>query len=224
MPKPRSCFLMLIVLLVAGLVAHSRGGEGEGGGESPFALLRSRSSAERLRARALIVEARRQTLGELLTIIRAPVDEGEPFYISGTRRNLAVDLLGRLRAKEAVPELVDILLPKPGHSTDTSRLMFFGHAGYALVRIGLPSVAPVLERLKTLERWGDRDPYLRVLVAVEGAAGAEERLRQSIEREPAGKTRENLQAGLADLLQHRFPVESAEELGRRLLLLDGESR
>ena len=224
MSKPRSCFLLLVVLLVAGLVGYSRGGGTEGGRRTAFALLNSDASEERLRARALILEDRRQTIEGLLTIIRAPVDEGEPFYISGTPRNLAIDLVGRLRAKEAVPELVDILLPKPGHSTDTSRLMFFGHAGYALVRIGLPSVAPVLERLKTLERWGDRDPYLRVLVAIEGAARAEERLRQSIEREPAGKTRENLQATLADLLQHRFPVESAEELGRRRLLLDRESR
>ena len=84
---------------------------------------------------------------KLLLIAQREVQPSEEYYVALTPRNLAIRALGRLQAREAVPVLIEWLVPKEGQNLVMDRLMQFGHAGYALVDIGKPAVGPLIQTI-----------------------------------------------------------------------------
>ena len=79
-------------------------------------LIVDKNVAGRHRARALVLQQRTETINGLLAIVRTHVKAGEEFYNSTTPRNIAIYLLGELRATEAISELIQWLEPHQGLS------------------------------------------------------------------------------------------------------------
>jgi hypothetical protein len=111
-------------------------------------LIKSDIEKERILSKQQVLNERKDTIDFLLSVVSSPVKEGEEFYTSNTSRNMAISLLGTYRAKEAVKALTQLLIPKEGQSTVVDETPTYSPAGYALVEIGLPSVLPVIDRLK----------------------------------------------------------------------------
>ncbi len=188
--------------------------------------LTSEDERERREARVSLVADREKTIASLLSIVSKPVTEREPFLLSNTPRNMAMSLLGRLRAKEAVPDLVSWLEPRKGQSFVVFEEPALSPAGYALVEIGLPSVTPVLEIIRQkgcsspdtrkrivegtrirfepqkLEKYSPLgDEALRIIAWIKGVEETGFTLRKAIEAETDATTKENLQSALT-LLNH----------------------
>ena len=111
-------------------------------------LIESERSADRRRGRRLVLAERKKTIEKLLTMVRAPIKKRERFFDMSTNRNIAIFLLGKFRAEEAVSDLAPWLMPKEGQSAYMDEQRDMAPAGYALVEIGLPSVEPVLAVLR----------------------------------------------------------------------------
>jgi hypothetical protein len=101
---------------------------------------------ERLAAYHGLLSSNAQVVSNLIDIVRQPVRQGEVWGNPSSSRNLAIRLLGHFRVAEAVDSIIPFLTPRPGQ--DAAVLM--GRDGQdnvaeaALVRIGTPSVEPLL--------------------------------------------------------------------------------
>ena len=132
MKKPAT---ILLLLLVGGASAMERS-------QDPpdwRALLRSDNEQDRERGKRAVLQERAEVVRFLIGLVNEPVREREQFFTSGTRRNTAIAVLGKLRAKESVPALIDWLVPKPGQSLVIWELGF-APASDALTEIGVPAV------------------------------------------------------------------------------------
>ena len=76
--------------------------------------------------------------------------------------------MGKLRAREAVPALIEWLEPKAGQICVMDQLMCFGHAGYALVGIGPPAVRPLLDKIRTEEESALEGDCVKIAVGIIG--------------------------------------------------------
>lgn len=192
-------------------------------------LLTSKKKGERRRAKDLTLRDREDKIEFLLSIVKRPVEEGERFYGRTTSRNIAIDLLGEMRAEEAVTELARWLTPREGQShvrfvggSNQSRI---NPAGDALVKIGLPSVPALLDVIrqegcsspdepkKTREGGHVRYEYppgykssprgdrcLGIIVTIKGVEETELFLKRMMEKEKDKTHRKSLQSAL-DLLE-----------------------
>lgn len=104
----------------------------------------------------------------LISILHKEVEPGEEYYTVTTPRNLAIRALGKLRAREAVPALIEWLEPKAGQSSVVGELMFCGHAGYALVEIGPPAVRPLLDKIQAEEESALEGECVKIAVGIIG--------------------------------------------------------
>jgi hypothetical protein len=146
--KRRSgCFRL--AALAAVLSAIPLAGQAEERGKLPSwcRLITSPDEEDRERGERMALMERAETVEYLLSVVESPVEEGEPFYISGTPRNTAIYLLGKMRAEEAVPVLMDWLLPKPGQNVSFVEDLSFSPAGHALAEIGKPAVRPLADAI-----------------------------------------------------------------------------
>lgn len=193
-------------------------------------LLKSGDEAERQKAQNVVVRDRSRTIERLIAIVRSPMERGEPYYTSTTPRNIAIRLLGKLRAKEAVPWLVSWLEPRPGQGMYTGELMMFSHAGYALADIGLPSVRPLLkiiiekgcssaetqkaiiqgtgvrfkpEKLKRSSPLGDQ--CLKIIVRILGGEHTRLLLENAIKNETSKEKKRNLESARELLASPKVP-------------------
>jgi hypothetical protein len=158
-------------------------------------LIVSKDGKEREKARRLVMQKYAETRDYLRSLLRKPVTPGEPFFVS-TPRNIAMKLLGKLRAKGAIPELMNWLLPKKGQSVDRTEFLKYGSAGYALIEIGLPAVPHLLAKVKkeAADRLGQE--CMKVIRDIKGKEEAILLLKTQIEKEKDKKVKQNLQAGL----------------------------
>jgi hypothetical protein len=166
----------------------------------------STDERERIASRKAALEERKETIDALLAIVRSPVEEGEEFYNAGTTRNIAIFLLGRVRAKEAVTDLIGCLSLKPGHDStiDDFSLAILNPAARALVEIGLPVVPHVLDVITEAEGvdgYGVREQCMRIIVAIKGLRGTELLFEDLVGRETDASKLKNLKAA-QEVLEH----------------------
>lgn len=208
---------ILSFAVVAGALAASGRNETPTSGQDLVQRLSAADQRTRTQAKRALIEERRTRIQALIRIVERPVKGREPFY-GNTPRNHAIELLGRYRAAEAVSCLADWLHPREGQDLTRTELMAVPFAGYALIRIGLPSVPAVLEELK---RRDDPlvvgNPCLRVLVAIKGAEETERLLKSELEKDLPEGQRKRLEAALARLKDPKFPAEFMERVGAELL-------
>jgi hypothetical protein len=155
-------------------------------------LITSDNEKERASAQQMVVDRRRQTIGYLLSVVNSPVKEGEEFYSSVTSRNIAIFLLGKLRAKEAVTELAEWLVPKPGQRQTIWELRMFSPAGCALVEIGLPSVPVLVGVIKSGGNSALREECIKIIVSIKGLRETDILFEDVVEKETDATKRENL--------------------------------
>jgi hypothetical protein len=142
-----------------------------------------------------LVNNRKEEISFLRSVINSPVKDGEGFY-SSTSRNMAISLLGELRAKEAVEDLIKWLVPQPGQVSKITRAIMQSPASDALFEIGLPSVEPLTELVKLQ---GNNVPgiYATMLISrIKGAEESELLFARMMEKEPDSAKRRNLQVAL----------------------------
>jgi hypothetical protein len=186
------------------------------------ALMISSDANERAAAREAVLEGRKETIGGLLAIVRSPVEEGEAFYDMRSPRGSAIFLLGKLRAKEAVTDLVGCLIPKEGQHVvlDDFGLVIFNPAASALAEVGLPAVSAVVDVIrntKTTDMYGVREQCLRIIVAIKGLRGTELLFEDLVGRETDASKLKNLKAA-QELLEHpklRRGFENIDERRQR---------
>ncbi len=222
--------LVVLLLLLAGSAAEEASSLPDW-----RALIISGEEAHRIRSEQIVLVERGEEIDFLLSVLTAPVKKGEPFYSSTTSRNIAMRLLGEMRAKEAVPDLVDWLVLKEGQGSAISELMIFSPAGYALAEIGLPSVPPLLQIIqekgcssaeapeKILEgvhvrykrKPGARmsplgDQCLKIIVRIKGVDQTGFSLQRAIEGESDETKKQNLESALELLRAPTFPASALE--------------
>lgn len=153
---------------------------GDGGNENQvLKMLSSKKQEDRDKAYALLSASRKKRIAELIGIVKNPQlrkDSPDPVLKAAT-------LLGEMRATEAVPALVEIHFLRHAPNVEDA-FRFKDHPTEypvvgALIRIGKPSVMPLLEKLRT-------DPknallglsFMIVLHDVEGPEAALARLKR----------------------------------------------
>jgi hypothetical protein len=167
-------------------------------------LITSDVEKERTSSRQVVLKDLEETIQHLLSILNKPVEEGEPFYTSNTPRNISIYLLGKFRAKKAVPDLLDWLTPKPGQDQGRDELLMFSPAGYALFNIGLPSVSPLVELLKYQTDSSLIEECMKLIICIKGVPETELLLENKIKSETNPNKKENLKAILKKLQDPQF--------------------
>jgi len=144
---------------------------------------------EREQKAILLLDMRNKTIQELMVTVRSePAPEkiekdesGEKFH---SEKHISIILLGGLRASKAVNILMENLLyrtpPKLWTTAPISREEFYP-AAVALIRIGLPSVNPVLERLHFAESGDETNLCAWILVEILGKELSKTKIEHSIE-------------------------------------------
>lgn len=151
---------------------------------------------DRRQAAQMVYEERIETVNALMSIVRRPVKKGEPFYDPNTSRNIAIRLLGKLRAKEVADELVNWLLPKQTQSVVVDQQTEHSPAGCALAEIGLPALSPLVNKIKQqgFNTLGQR--CLETVVEIKGCEGAYLVLKREKNAEKGPEKGQNLQQAL----------------------------
>ncbi len=177
-------------------------------------LIKSDNDTERHSAEQMVLSERKDTINFLLSIVNSPLKEGEEFYISNTSRNIAMSLLGTFRAKEAVQALIPWLVPKPGQGQISSELRMFSPAGEALFQIGLPSVNPLVDFIKS----GDaalREKCVSMIVYIKGVSETEFLFESAIAKETDATKKSNLQLAL-DIMKEPNKRSRLEDIYKRV--------
>jgi len=159
----------------------------------------SENEKERQEGRKAVVHLYNSTIKKLVEILNRPVEKSEPFYSSSTARNIAIILLGDLRAKDSVNALLEWVLPKPGQSLVVSSPMSYGFAGCSLVRIGLPAVPSLLEKIEEEGASKLGKECVKVLKDIKGKEEVILFLKAQIGEEKENEVRKNLEAAIAYL-------------------------
>lgn len=167
-------------------------------------LITSDIEKERVSSQRTVLYNRQERIKYLLLVVNSPVEEGEQFYSSVTSRNIAIFLLGQLRAKEATADLTKWLTPKPGQGLFVSEELVFSPAGYALVEIGLPSVSPLVELLKSERADALCEQCIKIIVSIKGLPETELLFEDILAKETDNSKRENLKSAQNLLKNPKF--------------------
>jgi len=157
-------------------------------------LIISDDESERMLAREMLLKRQIETVEYLISVVKMPVRRAEPFYSPTTSRNIAIDFLGALRSKKAIPALVDWIFPRAGQSIGVWELSLFSPAGGALVEIGSPAVGPLVERLASESDAARKGVIVRILVAIKGLRGTELLFEDLVAREREPNRLKNLKS------------------------------
>lgn len=179
-------------------------------------LMVSDDGKERELAKQIILKQYRETVDYLISVVDSPVKEGESFWGSDTSRNIAIYLLGKLRAKEAVPEILNCLFPKPGQLVLFLPRSFLSPAGYALIEIGLPSVPPLVDLLKKEKSVYSRGECIKVIVGIKGISETELLLENILKKETDQTKKENIKSA-QDLMKdpkYKKIFENADKMAQ----------
>jgi hypothetical protein len=167
-------------------------------------LIISEDESERMLAREMLLKRHTESVDYLVSVVKMPVRRAESFYSPTTSRNIAIDLLGGLRSKKAIPALVDWIFPKSGQSIGVWELSLFSPAGAALVEIGLPAVGPLVERLASESDAARKGVIVRILVAIKGLRGTELLFEDLVGREKEPNRHKNLKSAQELLAQPKM--------------------
>jgi hypothetical protein len=200
----RACAIMLaagVILLIPGLSTAP------GAAVAPAGVGRLTAKDEKVRLSACqdLLEERRQTIQSLLVILadpgRKPAEQAE-YFDSNSSANLAIRVLGEMRATEAVPALVkwlSILDEMPlalTHAIGPEEIP----AAAALICIGRPAELALLKKIRESGS-GALNLLPCILVKMEGEKITKLILEDAIAGEKLAEARGNLEAALTVLRQ-----------------------
>ena len=99
-------YIIIIIISSLLLLLNCKPKKSSDGGKAEDwrTLITSDNEKERMSAQRKWLIDRQETIHYLVSVVKMPVKNGESFYSSTTSRNIAIFLLGKLRAKEAVTE------------------------------------------------------------------------------------------------------------------------
>ncbi len=243
MSKKSGRMVAVGICWACGLACLALGAEDPARTQDWRVLLLSPEQRDRDRAAALVMQERKTEVSDLLKILAMPVQPDEPFLEYHTPRNIAIRLVGELRAEEAIEPLVQWLTPKPGMSLEVDEAGPVP-AGAALFEIGAAAVPALLDALATVGVSAERgaagaaqaqpagqrysplgDECLWVLVRILGLEEAEVRLRRAVAEETDAVRKSNLgeavfalsrpklRASLQGLQKHDEAVQQAKWRG-----------
>lgn len=156
----------------------------------------SSSPAERLNALVMTVDFRRQLISEMISVLNEPVEFDSDWLDPNASYNVAISVLGELRAAESVQHLIKWLRPQAKQGFVYIRPIRFSAAGFALIKIGKPAV-PALIKLICDE--GDQisiNTLSGILVEIEGKDVAVFLLQQALRGEGSPSSKQHIDAAL----------------------------
>jgi len=172
-------------------------------------MLRSEEEDVRVAALKRIV-ADRRTINAVLAVLEGQ-EKGPDWLNPATSANLAIEALGELRAEEAVPALLQWLLPPD--SPYNLRLTRLPPAGTALHKIGRAAVPGVVQKVlsTTPESYG-RQICADLLVTIEGREGALSALHRAAISTKESEEKQTY-ASVRELIRSRYaePKVSSKE-------------
>jgi len=181
--------------------------------ESPdaFDLLQSPNASSRSAGQKQILNDRTQTVKRLIAIIDSPRQpKDDAWLVAETTRNSAIHCIAEYRATEAIPSLMKHLEPQPGEQVETTMMVTECPALRALIAIGRPAVAPVLQALKESADYSWTARQCRdALYSIEGFDQAKQLLQRAISKETNPKERARLQSHL-DIFDLEFTKDPNE--------------
>lgn len=156
----------------------------------------SSSPAERLNALVMTVDVQRQLISEMISVLNEPVEFDSDWLDPKASYNVAITVLGELRADESVQHLIKWLRPQNKQGFCYPHPIRFSAAGFALIKIGKPAV-PALIKLVCDE--GDQisiNTLSGILVEIEGKDVAIFLLQQALGREANPSSKQHIDAAL----------------------------
>jgi hypothetical protein len=169
-------------------------------------MIVSKDYSEMEKGRNLLVQDREQQIEYLLSVVSEPVTPGESYYYITTPRNTAIYLLGHLRAKEAVPVLIERLTPLEGQSFVIWEMVLLCPAADALGEIGIPAVKPLLDELKKEELAPYRNMYLMTIITILGPELTEVLLKKEVKSSRNEGVKYKLKGCLELLDKNKIPA------------------
>jgi len=140
----------------------------------------SQNPLERQAAYKAIIADRENVIGQLLKILR--VENGDRSYQGSLHR--AIDLLGKLRAKEAIESLVRIIeyVPDNFETEEMIPSQAYYVAASALVEIGQPVIPAMMAEIKNSSSTKQRNIATWVIMEIEGKNQAINRIQTAIDQ------------------------------------------
>lgn len=174
--------------------------------------LRSKNEAGRKKAAHDILNQRKEIISALIKAAEEEyAKEGDVWEGKRGPKSAVNEMLGQLRATEAIPVLLKDITPRPGQA---GKIMEMGSslASWALVRIGTPAAKSILSELTNNLDEGRREIYCKVLIGVctsispnpqlYGIKLAKEAVRLKIDSETDAKKKANLEKALKYIDHH----------------------
>lgn len=207
-----------IIVLVAAVCFEATAFSVSGVGklDSPRLEEREKAAEQVRREHAQLVQALVQLAREEVELVPSK-STADPEYVRHAAKDLAIILLGELRAAQGVSLLLDNLRYQNPNVLVISYYVEPGQtysAVEALIKIGMPAVGPTIKKLGTYDKDGlDRKLCCWIIKKVLGPRLGRLRLEIAIEEVREPKVKKNLQAAL---VYFKTPEErAAEEKARR---------
>lgn len=173
--------IVLTVICVSGMclgmVAH-----GQEGFRTALEKIRSTNIVERNQGVATITRERDYVVKELINIAREEQDREASWTPGATVKNCALRALGRLRASEAIPILIESIAPKKGQSGVIEETGV-SPAYSALIEIGVPATDKLLDEVAGEGSKFRREMCCRVLEGVYTRPIAAQVVRERLKKE-----------------------------------------
>ena len=161
--------------------------------------IRSDDLSERTEALVHILKLRARLIDGLSEIAAGPVEHPDPFTGDNSKRNIAIYLLGKMGAEEAIPVLLENLEMRRGQLPGMRLQLMVVPAHAALAEIGPPALPHLLEQIREKYPTSLSIRCLQVLLSIEGSEKAAITLANAIQSEDSEEGRKRLEAALADI-------------------------
>ncbi len=163
---------------------------------------RIRSAEEHARVRAAneLIKVHAEAIDRLIAILDRPTSPSNEWLNPTTPENLAIRVLGEMRAAKAVPTLIPWLGPPEGGHFIYGDIPPGGSpAGMALAAIGKPAEAPLINVLRRSPKTPAWEHSLAVLQKIEGRAVLLVILKEAVTAEKYPEAKSNLAEALRRL-------------------------
>ena len=205
-PLSQFCSWRTLAALVTVLVVRTAAGAETV--EELIATIEGDNQAKGRLAEHELLRRRGEAIEALINIVRSPIEKGERFT-GDTPRNIAIRLLGELRASEAAWELSSFIYPTGDHAREI-RGAFTGPAPSALVKIGLPSVETMAQRIEGCTFAPATHGYALVMGRILGYTEAAAYLQNRLAKSATDQEKKSLEAAI------KFLEEVSEKKAKRL--------
>ena len=198
MKIPAAICLMCVFFFAAGVAAQE--GARMNGTTDFRRMVRASSANERIAAKERIDDLRKQIIDQMIQVLNDPVDQREEWLTHTTSRNIALSILGDMRAAEAVPHIVKWLRPQGGQLGIEDHPDRFSPAAKALVKIGKPAVPALIALIETEgDEYPLKESLSTLLSEIDGKECAELVLRQALTKQSNAQSKQRIESALRKL-------------------------